>query len=135
MTPVEVVTHRKMPIAVMLALSATCVFGRLSVVATASAFENPTPTTFEELAWLWYFLRWSVPALLIGTLVARRVIAVATLVSLISGLVLLAMEFSSFVAIGSYVPTSMYFEGVARELGASVAIAVVAAMVVRTSCR
>ena len=135
MTPVEVVTHRKMPIAVMLALAATCVFGRLSVVATASVFENSTPTTFEELAWLWRFLHWSVPALLIWTLVARRVIAVAALVSLISGLVLLAMEFSSFVAIGLYVPNSMYFEGVARELGASVAIAVVAAMVVRTSCR
>ena len=73
------------------------------------------------------------PALLIGTLVARRVIAMAALISLMSGLVLLAMEFSSFVAIGSYVPNSMYFEGASRELGASVAIAVVTAMVVRTS--
>jgi hypothetical protein len=135
MTPAEVITHRKMQIAVMLAVAATCIFGRLSVVATASAFENLTPTTVEQLAWLWDFLRFSVPALLIGTLVERRVIAMAAVGSLISGLVLLAMGFSSSVAIGSNVPDPIYFEGAAMELGASIGISVVAATVVRTSYR
>lgn len=135
MTPAEIITHQKMQIAGVLALAATCIFGRLSVLATASAFENLTPTSFEQLAWLWNFLRWSVPAILVGTLVETRVIAVAAAVSLISAFVLLAMEFSSFVAIGSKVPDPMYFEGAAMELGASIGISVMAATVVRTSYR
>ena len=135
MTPAEVIAHQKMQIAVVLALATTCIFGRLSVLATASAFENLRPTSFEQLAWLWNLLRWSVPAILIGTLVERRVIAMAALVSLISGFLLLAMEFSSFVAIGSMIPDPGYFEGAAMELGASIGISVIAATVVRTSCR
>ena len=135
MTPVELIKQRKIQIAVMLAIAATCIFGRLSFVATESAFENTRPTAFEQLAWLWNLLHWSVPALLVGILVARRSIVIAALVSLISGLALLAIEFSSFVATGSSLPDSIYFDGAARELGASIAIAVVAALSVRASYR
>ena len=74
-------------------------------------------------------LRWSVPALLIGTLFARTVPFVAAAVSLIGGFVLLAVDFSGFVPIGSYLPDSIFFGGAATELGISVIVAVVAAMV------
>jgi hypothetical protein len=135
MTPVELIKQRKIQISVMLAIAATCIFGRLSFVATEAAFENPRPTAFEQLAWLWSLLRWSVPALLVGILDARRPIVIAALVSLISGVALLGIEFSSFVATGLPLPDSIYFEGAARELGASIAIAVVAAFCVRASYR
>jgi hypothetical protein len=133
--PVKVATRSKKQTAFILAVVSTCVFGRLSVVATAGAFENVSPTTFEQLAWLWNLLRWSVPALFIGTLFARRVTLVAAAVSLIGGFVLLAVDFCSFAPSGSYLPNSIFFRGAATELGTNVIVAVVAAAVVRTGYR
>jgi hypothetical protein len=135
MQPVEAATHRKQQIALVLAFAATCIFGRMSFGAATSAFEHPAPTTFEQLAWLWNLLRWSIPALLIGTLFTRRVMGVAAVVSLTSGFVLLALEFSSFVPKGSYLPESMYLWRMAAELATCVAIASCAAMTVRTAYR
>ena len=107
----------------------------MTFVAATSAFENPAPTTFQQLAGLWDVLRWSVPAMLIGTMVTRRVMTVAAAVSLISGLILLAFEYSGFVPTGEDLPDSMYFWGVAIELGAGVVIAALAAMVAKTARR
>ena len=135
MTPVKVTTGFKKQAAFIVAVVSTCVLGRMSVVATAGAFENDSPATFEQLAWLWNLLRWSVPALFIGTLFARTVVFAAAAVSLIGGFVLLAFEFSSFVPIGSYLPDSIFFGGAATELGKSVIVGVVAAMAVRTGYR
>jgi hypothetical protein len=60
---------------------------------------------------------------------------VAAAVSLIGGLILLAFEYSGFVPTGEDLPDSMYFWGVAIELGAGVVIAALAAMVAKTARR
>lgn len=109
MRSVEVVTRRKGQFAVVLALAATCILGRMTFVAATAAFENPAPKTFQKLAGLWDVLRWSVPAVLIGTMVTRRVMTVAAAVSLIGGLILLALEYSRFVPTGEHFPDSYIF--------------------------
>ena len=99
MRSVEVVTRRKGQFAVVLALAATCILGRMTFVAATAAFENPAPKTFQKLAGLWDVLRWSVPAVLIGTMVTRRVMTVAAAVSLIGVLgQMVLLELLAFVS-------------------------------------
>lgn len=103
-------------IAILLAVTATCLFGRLSFTASIGAFENLDPSQFQQLWWLWRILFWVVPALIVDMLFSRRVVFVAAAVNLFGGLILLAWEFPYHVPVGELLPLPQDAIGMMTEL-------------------
>jgi hypothetical protein len=132
--PHIIYTNRK-KLALVAAFVATCVFGRMSFSASTSLFENPEPSTFEQLAGLWACLYTAIPALLIGMTFTHYLVPVAGIVNMLGGAVLLATEYRSSVPVGAqYADTSTHI-GMGIEIGISVVIAIIAALVVKAVFR
>lgn len=89
---------------ILFALLADCMFGRMAFLASMGAFENPDPSRFEQFGTLWMVLSWLIPALLVGLLVSHRFIIVAATVKFVDSLLLMALEYPSFVPVGGYLP-------------------------------
>jgi len=113
------------------ALLGTCVFGRMSFLASTGAIENPDPTQFQQFATLWRSLYWIVPALVLGILIRYRLVLVAAAVHLAGGLVLLAFEYSHFVPKGQLFPLPRDLLGMGAELILGIPVAIFLAWLVR----
>jgi hypothetical protein len=84
-------------VVVLIALVVTFLFGRLSWLASAGAFENPEPTQFQQLEILWRSLQWVIPALLIGVLCSNHIASGAAWANFFAALFLLAWDYPSFI--------------------------------------
>lgn len=123
-------------IAILLALAATCIFGRMSFLASSGAFENPEPTRFQQLEMLWTVLHWITPALLIGILCSRQIIYAAAAVKLLASLILLAWEYPSFTPIGSPFPhPPSFLLSMAVEVASGIPFAIALIWIVLTASR
>jgi hypothetical protein len=86
------------------ALTARCVFGRMSWLASTGLFENPDPTRFQQHAGSWMLAMMVVPALTVGIGICRRVILCAIAVELIAALILGLWNDYGLVPDGSFLP-------------------------------
>jgi hypothetical protein len=127
--------NHRIGVAISLALGATCLFGRMSFVASSGGYENPDPTQIQQLRTLWWSAYWIVPALIVGTLIPRRVVVVAAAVNLIGGLILLALEYPHNIPVGSYfsVPSDLF--SMAADLATSMPFAILLSLIMKAAVR
>lgn len=119
---------------ILLALIATCMFGRMAWLAGVGAFENPSPSKFERLEAFWTALYWLIPALLVGVAVSRGLIIVAAGVKFFSSSFLMALEYPSFVPVGGYLPDPPWLLlAMIEELVTATLLAVLLAWLVHVS--
>lgn len=124
---------QRKPIAIVLALVVTCLFGRMAWFASTGAFENADPTPFQKLENVWTVLYWMTPAVLIGLCVRRHVLPVAGAVNLVASLILLACAYPSLIPVGSRLPHPPgLLLPMAAEVASGIPFGMVLALIVAT---
>jgi hypothetical protein len=114
----------------LMALTARCVFGRMSWLAHTEIFENPDPTLFQHSSGLWMLAASLAPALAIGIGLPRRVAIGAFIVEFTASIVAWVWNEHGFVPDGALFPYPRILLGVAEEVGIALVVAVTLAIIV-----